>query len=196
MSTSPTRPVTSTITGSPGCDAAIVAANFDNGVRAGREMLPIPVLGITEASLHVADLVGSRFGAVVLNSRIVPVMREVVHGYGFGNKLCGLRPLPGGVLEALKSPKLLADAIVKAAHQLVEQDGAEVVILLGVVLGGMLPQVQARVAVPVVEGLSCAVALAEALVRLRIPKARAGSFAALPASEQVGLGPALASQFG
>lgn len=180
----------------PGCDAAIVAASFDSGVRAGREMLAVPVLGITEASLHVASMIGSRIGAVVLNPRIEPVLRETVRGYGFQHEMCGVRALPRTVLDALKNPDVLAEAIVQSALHLVEQDGAEVIILIGAVLGAMPARVQAKVPVPVIEGLSCAVALAEALVRLRIPKARTGSFAALPHNEQIGLGPALSSQFG
>lgn len=180
----------------PGCDAAIVAAGFDNAVRAGREMLRIPVLGITEASLHIARLVGSRFGVVALNPRVAAVLRELIMLYGFGDGLCGMRALPAGVVELFRDPDLLANAIADAAGSLVEECGAEVVVMLGAVMAGVTTRVQAWVAVPMLDGISCAVSLAESMVRLQIPKARTGSFAPLPASEQIGLGPALASQFG
>ena len=56
----------------------------------------------------------------------------------------------------------------------------------------MPARIQARVPVPVIEGVSCAVALAEALVRLHLPKAQAGGYAALPGRATVGLDGALA----
>lgn len=180
----------------PGCDAAIVAASFDSGVRAGREMLPVPVIGITEAGLHVASLVGGCFGAVVLNARVLPVFREMLGAYGFSGKLCGIRAVSGAWIDVLQRPDVMAESIVAAANDLVQQDGAEVIFLVGAVMAVMPPRVQAQVPVPVLEGLSCAVVLAEALARLRVPKPRTGSFAPLPACEQVGLGPALASRFG
>ena len=91
---------------------------------------------------------------------------------------------------------MMTGLIVTAAKDLVQQDGAEVVILVGAVMAAMPSRAQSEVPVPVIEGLSCAVVLAEALARLRFPKLRTGSFAPLPACEQVGLGPALASRFG
>ena len=180
----------------PGCDAAIIGASFDNAVRAAREMLPIPVVGMTEAALHVAALTGGAFGVVLVNARVAPLLREQVSASGFGASFAGVRVLPGSVLEVLQRPDAMADQVASAAHSLIEHDGAEIIVLIGAIMGALPGRVQRRVPVPVIEGLSCAVALAESLVRLRIPRARAGSYAPLPAREQTGIGPALMSQFG
>ena len=48
-----------------GHDAAIIAMSFDAGALAARRLLPIPVLGITEAAIHTACLLGRRFGMIV-----------------------------------------------------------------------------------------------------------------------------------
>jgi len=51
------------------------------------------------------------------------------------------------------------------------------------------------VPVPVVDGIAAGVVLAEALVRLKRPKAKAGSHAALPEREVSGFGDAVQNLF-
>jgi allantoin racemase len=179
-----------------GCDAAIVGASVDSGLRAAREMLAIPVLGLTESALHVACLAGARFGTVTLSRRSAYPLREMVEGYGLMSRCGGMRLVECSPLDLLATPERVADLIVGEAEDLIAKDLVDVVVLIGAVMAPMAARVQPRLPVPVVEGVSCAVVLAEALVRLRLPKPRAGSFAALPVREVIGLDPALAARFG
>jgi allantoin racemase len=179
-----------------GCDAAIVGASIDSGLRAAREMLPIPVLGLTESALHIATLAGGKFGAVTLSRRSAYVLDEMIAGYGFASRCGGWRAVDVGPLDLLQRPESVADLIVEQALDLVERDFVDVVVLIGAVMAAMPARVQLRIPVPVVEGVSSAVALAESLVRLRLPKPRAGGYAAIPKRDVVGLDPALAARFG
>ena len=45
-------------------DAAILAISFDTALAGVRQILPIPVIGMTEAALHTACLLGRRFGLI------------------------------------------------------------------------------------------------------------------------------------
>ena len=65
-------------------------------------------------------------------------------------------------------------------------------ILGGAALAGFAARMQPEAPVPLLDGISCGVAMAEALVKLAVPKPRAGSFAALRGRGSVGLSPALA----
>jgi len=47
-----------------GQDAAILAISFDTALAGARQILPIPVIGMTEAALHTACLLGRRFGLI------------------------------------------------------------------------------------------------------------------------------------
>ncbi len=179
---------------SDGCDAAIIGASLDSALRAAREMLAMPVLGLTESSLHVACMTGARYGAIATSPRSAITLREMAEGYGLASRCAGIASLGVSAEEILTDPAGREAAIVAAAADLIE-DGADVIVLNGAVMAGMPARVQARIAVPVLEGVSCAVLLAEGLVRLRLPKARAGSYAALPLREQIGLDPALAARF-
>jgi allantoin racemase len=178
-----------------GCDAAIIGASIDSGLRAAREMLAIPVLGLTESALHIACLTGGRFGTVTLSRRSAYPLREMVEGYGLAGRCGGMRAVDADPLDLLNAPERVADLIVAEAAGLIERDMVDCVVLIGAVMAGMPARVQPRLPVPVIEGVSCAVALAESLVRLRLPKPRAGGYAALPRRELFGVDATLAARF-
>lgn len=157
-------------------DAAIVAASTDSGVRAARELLDIPVMGLTESALHVACLLGGRFGAVTLSARSLVFLREQVALHGLDRRCAGLRAAPATPQELLAQPDRVAALVAEQVAALVAQDGAESVVLVGAVLAPLLSRIQADAPVPVVEGVRCAVGLAETLAAMRLPKPRAGSF--------------------
>jgi len=180
---------------SAGCDAAIIGASVDSGLRAAREMFAFPVLGLTESALHVACLAGARFGAVTLSRRSAYPLREMIEGYGLLSRCGGVRAADATPRDLLAAPDKVADLIVAEARVLIEQDMVDVVVLIGAVMAGMVPRTQPHLPVPVVEGVSSAVALAEAMARLRLPKAHAGSCAILPKREVIGVDPALAARF-
>ena len=186
-----------------GCDGAIVAASLDSGVRAAREMLAVPVLGITEAALHTACLLGGRFGVLTLSARSAAVTREMIEAYGLLSRMAGLRFLATAPQDLLRDPDAAVPALTDAAHRLVRDDLADVVVLVGAVMAGMPERMAGRmggrmatVGVPVIEGVSCAVPLLEGLIRLALPKAVAGSYAALEQRPLTGVDPALQARFG
>ena len=180
---------------SAGCDAAIIGASIDSGLRAAREMLEVPVLGLTESALHVACLVGGSFGTITLSRRSAYPLREMVEGYGLASRCGGMHAVDASPLDLLAAPERIADLIVAGAEQLIAADMVDVVVLIGAVMADMPARVQPRLPVPVIEGVRCAVVLAGSLARLRLPKARAGGYAALPRRDLVGVDAALAARF-
>lgn len=178
-----------------GCDAVVIGASIDSGLRAAREMLAVPVLGLTEAALHVACLTGGRFGTVTLSRRSAYPLREMVEAYGLMSRCGGMAVVDANPLDLLAAPERVADLIVAEAERLVADDMVDVIVLIGAVMAGMPARVQPRLKVPVVEGVRSAVALAESLVRLKLPKPTAGGYAALPKRDLVGVDPALAACF-
>lgn len=177
------------------CDAVIIGASIDSGLRAVRQMFAGPVIGLTEAALHVANLTASRFGLLVSSPRSTNTMREIVEGYGLGGRLGGIRGLGTSAEKILADPVTAEAAMVESANRLVTEDHVEVVILVGAVMAGIPERIQDRVPVPVIEGMSCAVPLAEALARIGIARPRAGSFAPPVGRAVSGLSEALAARF-
>jgi allantoin racemase len=176
----------------PGCDAAIVGASTDSGVKAGRELLDIPVLGLTESALHMACLLGGRFGTVTLSARSAATLREQIDASGLAGR-CAAQGYAEATPQAMLADPEAVSALLAAQAEALVAAGADCVVLIGAVLADRRAAVQAALGVPVIEGLSCAVLLAESLVRLGAPVPRAGSFARLEGRASVGLDPALAA---
>jgi allantoin racemase len=174
-------------------DAVVVAAFGDPGLAGLRELLPVPVTGMTEAALATAHLLGHRISIIAISQRIQAWYREVVESYGFGSRLASIRALDrpistiGGVQEEH------AQALKSLAERAVAEDGAEVIILAGAPLAGLARLLHGQLPVPVVDGVSSAVRHAETLAALKPCRATQGSFALPPVKPHKGLPPAIAA---
>jgi allantoin racemase len=175
----------------PGVDAVVIGVSFDVGLRAGRELLGVPVVGMTEAACLIACTLGARFGIVTYGRRSAAIFREMVAGYGLAGRLAGVHGLDATPADMLADPEALHAQIAAAANELVEAAGAEAVILAGAVMAGLPPVLQRMVACPLLEGIASGIGLAELLVRLGPAKARSGSFAPIGERAVSGLGPEL-----
>ena len=174
-------------------DAVIVAAFGDPGVAGLREILPVPVTGLTEAALASAHLLGHRISIIAISRRIQAWYREVVESYGFGSRLASIRALdrPLASIGAVQDEH--AQALKALAERAVDEDGAEVIVLAGAPLAGLARSLAGQLPVPVVDGVSSAVRHAQTLVALSPGRATQGSFASPPAKPNRGLPPPIAS---
>ncbi|HYF17491.1 MAG TPA: aspartate/glutamate racemase family protein [Ramlibacter sp.] len=175
-----------------GHDAVIVAAFGDPGLAGLREVLPVPVTGLTEAALASAHLLGHRFSVIAISQRIQAWYREVIEGYGFASRLASIRALDRPLASVGGIQQEHADALLALAERAVADDGAEVIVLAGAPLAGLARSLEGRLPVPVVDGVSSAVRHAQSLAALKPGRATRGSFAPPPAKPHQGLPAAIA----
>ena len=149
-----------------GCDAAIVAAFGDPGVFAAKEMLDIPVIGIAEAAFLTAYTLGRRYAIVCLTQRLGVWYRECAEEHGLAGRLVAVRPLDVPPTDITNAKEQTGRRLVEACHEVIDRHGAEVVIMGGGPIAGLARTVAHEIPVPVLDGVSCAVRLAEALVDL------------------------------
>jgi allantoin racemase len=179
-----------------GCAAVLIAVSYDTGLRAARELLEVPVVGMTEAGLLTACMLGGRIGVVTFGRRVLPLYQELVAGYGLAGRIAGWRALESTAAYRRGPHPELDREIVAAANELVARDFAEVVILTGAVMAGVPARLQPEVPVPMVDCIVCGVRQAELLARLGLPKPRAGSYAPPAGRELVEVGAAIRRAFG
>ena len=180
----------------PGCDAVVIAVSYDTGLKALREMLDIPVVGMTEAALLTACMLGGPIGLISFGKRVWPMYRELIEGYGLTGRIAGKRVLENTAAYKPGDYTALDAELVANAQSLIEQDGAETIVLLGAVMAGVARRIEARVPVPVLDGMRAAVPQAELLVRFGARKPTTGSYAPTGERATRGLDPALAAMFG
>ena len=173
-------------------DAVIVAAFGDPGLAGLREVLPCPVIGLTEAALASACLLGQRFSIVAISQRIRAWYRETVEHNGFVGRLASIRGLDEAPANIGNVQSSQGERLVQLAERCVDEDGADVIVLAGAPLAGLARTLRGRLPVPSVDGVSSAVRHAESLVALQPGSATRGSFAPPPVKPNRGLSPAIA----
>ena len=179
----------------PGCDAVVIGVSYDTGLRGARELLPVPVVGMTEAGLLTACMLGGRIGVISFGRRVLPLYHELVASYGLTARIAGWRMLESTVAYQSGAHEELDRELVAAANDLIERDGAETVVLTGAVMAGVPARLQKDVPVPLIDCMACAVRQAELLVHLGHPEPRAGSYAAPAGRELVDVEAAIAARF-
>jgi allantoin racemase len=172
-------------------DAVLVAAFGDPGLLALKEVLDVPVVGMTEAALMTAAQLGQRISIIAISGRITTWYRECVAQNGMLDRLASIRHLDRPLRDAGSVQQDHAERLLELSHLAVNEDGADVLILAGAPLAGLARGLAGQLSVPVVDGVSCGVAQAQLLHGLQSGPARQGSFARPPTKPNQGLQPGL-----
>jgi len=137
-------------------DALVIACFGDPGLWTVRDQLPIPVIGMAEASCHVACQVGRRFAIVTGGSAWEPMLRDFVGVTGLSSRMSGVYTLDqtGDVLAA--EPQKALPFIAKKVD-LARKGGADVVILGGAGMVGFADLLMPCLDFPVLDSLTCAI---------------------------------------
>lgn len=136
-------------------DAVIVACHADPNLDLMKEIAEKPVVGISEASMKMATMLGHSFSVVAPGERGIPNKWALIDKYGLRRFAASVRPALG---EG-------DDALIEAGRRAVEEDGAEVLVLGCAGFAGLDKKMQAALGVPVLDGVICALITAEGLVR-------------------------------
>lgn len=174
-------------------DGMVVAAFGDPGLMGIKELLDVPVVGMTEGALASACLLGQRFSIIAISDRISAWYRETVQRSCLLDRLASIRSLKDPLRNVGTVQEDYRDRLVELAEEAVKKDGADVIILAGAPLAGLARELDGELPVPVVDGVSSAVKHCESLIALKPGIARAGSFAKPPVKPNKGLPEKLAA---
>ena len=151
----------------PAYDAIIVAAFADPGLMAARALSKRPVLGIAESALLTAAMMGDRFAIVSMASTLLPVFETMARRLGLTERLATKFFLDAPVTDIARMPIDHGAALEAACRDIAARGEVSSIILGGGPLAGLADSFRARIPVPMLDGVACAVRHAETLVRLR-----------------------------
>ena len=174
-----------------GCDAALISAFGDPGLAAAREFVDIPVVGIEESAILTAWMLGRRYSIVCLTPRLRTWYIECAQEHGLAGRLASVRALNVPIGDITRAKEQLHDQLLEQCMLAIEQDDAEVIIFGGGPIAGLARETADAIPVPCLDGVSCAVRMAEALVALHPRAPLRGSFARPPDKPAKGLAPEL-----
>lgn len=159
-----------------GADAFIIACFGDPGLQAAREATRKPVLGICESAIATAKFLAPYFSIVSVLDRARKVTEDAVSAYG-AEKFCrSIRSTGLSVLDFGRDPERGLEALALEGEKAVREDGAECILLGCAGFVDFARQLEQRLGVPVLEGVSPAVKLAEALVDLGLGTSKASTW--------------------
>ena len=157
-----------------GVDAYIIACFGDPGLNAARELTRAPVIGIAEAAFPAATLISTRFSVVTTLPRTTIIAEHLLDSYGMASRCRRVRAADIPVLELEENPDLALERIIEECLKAKQEDGIGAIVLGCGGMADLTPQISAAVGLPVVEGVTAAVKLAEALVGLGLQTSKHG----------------------
>lgn len=128
-----------------------------------KEALHIPVIGIAEASMARALLLGYRFSVIAASDKAVPMMESLIDSYSLQNRSAGVEALHTPIEQFLDNKELLETKLIEAIRR-AKSKNAEVIIY-GCAAMTMLSkqklveQTQVAIIDPIVAGVSTLLAM-------------------------------------
>ena len=158
-------PICDTIRREDNRAAAFVIACFsDPGLHAAREITRKPVVGIAEASYAAAIQLGERFGVIAILENSAVRQRRYVRQLGLSTRYAESLPIGVGVVELETNG--VAERMIEAGRALIEDHGADVLILGCAGMARQREPVERALGVPVIDPSQAAAAQAIAAVKL------------------------------
>ena len=157
-----------------GYDAAVPLGTLDLAVDAARSVVDIPIVGPAEAMLHIACLLGGRFGVLVYSDTSLILCRRIVKRYEMTHKIAGWKTLGFALPDIIANRDQFVANFVSRARQLVEEDGADVLLPMGITQcpADSPDWLSEQLSVPVVEGIGAPIRLAAMLSGLGLRHSR------------------------
>jgi len=141
-------------------DAFVVACHCDPNLDTIKEITRKPVVGIGEASMKLATMLGHRFSVVSATSHSTPNKEALIRKYHLQGQLASVRSPVDENLAC--SP---ADKFLEASRWAIDEDKAEVIVLGCACQAGLDKKLQEKLGAPVLDGVVCALIIAAGLVK-------------------------------
>ena len=161
-------------------DAVVMAGFGEHGREGARELLAVPVVDITDASVHLALSIAPKYGIVTSLDRTIHQIEASLATGGVLAACAGIRATGIPVLDLESSPETI-DAIVANSRVLLEQ-GAEAIILGCAGLSGRADSIAEQIGAPVIDPVRAGVGVADALIRLGLTTSKSLTYSPLAKS--------------
>jgi allantoin racemase len=147
-------------------DAFVLACFGDPGLDAAREAASRPVIGVAEAAMKTASLLGRSFSVVTTLARTMGQAEQLVRRYGYAAKCRSIYACEVPVLELHDPASEARKLVVDHCRRAVEYDEADSIVLGCAGMADFCTDVSEQVGVPVIDGVTAGVLLVESMVKL------------------------------
>jgi allantoin racemase len=144
----------------------VIACFGDPGLDAARELATGPVVGIAEAAMHVASMLGRSFSIVTTVARTIGQAEHLIHRYGFAAKCRSIYACEIPVLELGEPGSEARKLVIDHCRRAVEFDKADSIVLGRAGVADLCADVSEQVGVPVIDGVTAGAVLVQSMIKL------------------------------
>ncbi len=151
-------------------DTAIIGCFGDPGLRPARELVKIPVIGPSEASVSFASIIGDTFSILTVLDSVVPLMEAQIREMGVASSCKSIRALNIPVLELAADEEKTLKVMINLAKQITHED-RPASIILGCMSEAFLlfdEKMQLSIDVPIINPAKVSIKIAEMLASLKM----------------------------
>jgi allantoin racemase len=144
-------------------DSFIIACHCDPNLDTMKEISKKPVVGIGEASMKIASMLGHRFSVVSASAHSIPNKEALIRKYHLQDAAASVRAFTDDIKGLSNEEK-----IARTAKAAIEEDMAEVIVLGCAGMAGLDKRLEKELHVPVLDGVVGALIVATGLVRYNV----------------------------
>jgi allantoin racemase len=135
------------------------------------------VVGIAEAAMHLASMIGSRFSVVTTLGRTMGQAWHLAEIYGMERFCANVRACELPVLELEEPGSGARERIVDECRRALEEDGSDCIVLGCAGMTDLCAHIEQVLGVPVIDGVAAGTKLIESLVALKLRTSKRGELA-------------------
>jgi Asp/Glu/hydantoin racemase len=140
-------------------DGIILASFGDTGLDAVRSRTNLPVVGIAQSAYAMASVLGPRLSIVSFASNMADALRKTAVGYGHAERIAAMHMVEGASWDDPGEIQVvLASQLLDLCQTSAREDRVNSIVLGGGPLAGLAAILQPKVAVPVIDGTTAAIA--------------------------------------
>lgn len=153
-------------------DAVVIACFDDTGLKELKARTALPVVGIGEAGFLAAMVLSETFSVVTTLAVSLPVIEGNLAAYGWASRCARVRASGVPVLDLENAGSSVVEAIAAEIDRAIAQERCGAVVLGCAGMADLAENMTERFGIPVIDGVTAAVAFCEALHRSGLRKGR------------------------
>ncbi|WP_349963265.1 aspartate/glutamate racemase family protein [Rhizobium sp. ZPR3] len=152
-------------------DGVVIFCAADPGVSAAKECLRIPVVGIMETSVALANFLGRRFTWLSPLSRGNGFMLDKIRSTGLADRLASIRSIEVPFTD-MENDSALLDKTIAEGRKAINADNADTLIIGCTGMVGLASEAQEALGIPVIDAGVVGIRMCEALVKMNLAQSK------------------------
>lgn len=163
-----------------GYDGVVIACYGDPGIEGAKELVDIPVVGITEASYALARILATKFLVVVSAETAVPRQIRYIKSLGLPDYQYAVRPIGLTVLGVMADRMSAKDMIAKNCEIALKETGSEIIVMGCSGFSGLRAELEKQLNVPIIDPVVAGVQVCAALIRMGLAQSKVSTYKTPP----------------